>query len=63
MNENVLNFRGLSTLLIGKKAELPGKHLHLSSEFSLGTLIPHWVYGPGKVTALRTEKQSVRIYP
>ena len=61
MNEMVQDFRGLSAILIGSKAERPGKHLQLTSAFSLGTLIPHWVYGPGKHTTLRTEKQIVRI--
>ena len=48
MNEKVQDFRGLSNLLLGHQAELPGKHLQLTSEFSLGTLIPHCLYGPGK---------------
>ena len=43
MNENVQDFQGLSTLLIGNKAERPGKHLHQTAAFSLGTPIPHWV--------------------
>ena len=60
MNKNLQDFRGLSALLIGNKAERPGKHLELTSAYSLGTLIPHWVYGPGKVPALRTKKKSVR---
>ena len=55
MNENVQDFRGLSTLLIGNKAEHQGKHLQLPSAFSLGTLIPHCVSGPGNYPALRTE--------
>ena len=63
MNEKVQDFRGLSNLLLGHQAERPGKHLQLTSEFSLGTLIPHCVYGPGKDTALGTKKQSVRIKP
>ena len=45
---NVQEFRGFSALLFGNKPELPGKHLQLTSEFSLGTLIPHCLYGPGK---------------
>ena len=48
MNEKVQDFRGLSSLLLGIKAERPGKHLQLTSHFSLGTLIPHCLYGPGK---------------
>ena len=55
MNEKVQDFRGLSALLIGKKAEHPGKHLQLTSAFSLGTLIKYWVYGPRKDSALRTD--------
>ena len=43
MNEKVQDFRGLSTLLIGNKAERLGKHLQLTSAFSLGTPIPHCV--------------------
>ena len=43
MNEKVQDFRGLSTLLIGNKAEHPGKHLQRTAAFSLGTPIPHWV--------------------
>ena len=63
MNENVQDFRGLSALPFGNKSDRAGKHLQLTSAFSMGTLIPHWVYGTGKVPALRTEKQSVRIKP
>ena len=61
MNENFQDFRGFSALLIGHKAERTGKHLQLTSAFSLGTLIPHWVYGPVKVPALTPEKESVWI--
>ena len=43
MNENLQDFRGLSALLIGNKAERPGKHILRTAAFSLGTLIPHWV--------------------
>ena len=43
MNEKVQDFRGLGTLLIGNKAERPGKHVQLISALSLGTQIPHWV--------------------
>ena len=63
MNENVQDFRGLSSLLIGNKAEQPGKHLQLTSAFSLGALIPLCMYGPGKIPAVRTEKQRVRKKP
>ena len=63
MNEKIHDFRGLRALLIGNKAERPGKHFHLSSAFSLWTLIPHWVYGTGKDAALRTEIKSVRVKP
>ena len=48
MNEKGQDFRGLSTLLLGNQAERPGKHLQLTSNFSLGILIPHWLYGPAK---------------
>ena len=63
MNEKVQDFQGLSALLIGNKAERPEKHHQLTSAFTLGTLIPHWVYGRGKDPALRTKKQSLRIKP
>ena len=43
MNENLPDFRGHSALLIGNKAEHPGKHLKRTAAFSLGTPIPHWV--------------------
>ena len=43
MNENLPDFRGLSDLHIGNKAERPGKHLQRTAAFSLGTTIPHWV--------------------
>ena len=43
MNEKVQDFRGLGALLIGNKAERPGKHLQGTAAFSLGTPIPHWV--------------------
>ena len=48
MSEKVQDFRGLSALLIGNQAERPGKHLQRTSAFSLGTLLPHCLYGPGK---------------
>ena len=63
MKEKVQDFRGLSALLIGNKAEHPGKHLHRTAAFSLGTPIPHLAYWPGKDPALRTKKQSVRESP
>ena len=63
MNENLQDFRGLSALLIVKKAYRPGKLLQVTSAFSLGTPIPHYLFGPGKDTALRTKKQSVRVKP
>ena len=43
MNEKGQDFRGLSTLLIGNKAERPGKHLQRKAAFSLWTPIPHGV--------------------
>ena len=48
MNEKVQDFRGLSALLPGNQAECPGKHVQLTSAFSLRSLIPHCVYGPEK---------------
>ena len=48
MKEKVQDFRGLSALLLGNQAERPGKHLQRTSAFSLATLIPHCLYGPGK---------------
>ena len=56
MNEKVKEFRGLSTLLIGNKPQDPGKDLQLTSAFLMGTLIPHWVHGPGKDPALSEKK-------
>ena len=47
MSENVQDFRGLGALLLGNQAERPGKHLQHTSAFSLGTLVPHCLYGPG----------------
>ena len=43
MNEKLPDFRGRRALLIGNKAELPGKHLQRKAAFSLGSPIPHWV--------------------
>ena len=63
MNEKVQDFRALSALLIGNKAESPGKHPQRTADFSLGTPIPHWVQGPGEDPGLRTKKQSVRGKP
>ena len=60
MNEKVQFFRGFSALLIGNKAERPGKHLQRTAAFSLGTPIPYWLEGPGEDPALRTKKQSLR---
>ena len=48
MSEKVQDIRGLSALLLGNQSERPGKHLQRTSAFSLGTLIPHCLYGPGK---------------
>ena len=36
MNEKGQDFRGLSALLIGNKAERPGKHLQRTAAFSTG---------------------------
>ena len=60
MNEKVQDFRGVSALLIGNKAERPGKQLQRTAAFSLGTPIPHSVLGPGEDPALRTKKQRVK---
>ena len=43
MNEKVQDFRGISALLIGNKAEHTVKHLEQIAAFSLGTPNPHWV--------------------
>ena len=43
MKEKVQDFLGLSALLIGNKAERPGKYLQRTAAFSLGTPVPHWV--------------------
>ena len=48
MSEKVQDFRGLSALLLGNQAERPGKHRQRTTGFSLATLIPHCLYGPGK---------------
>ena len=63
MNEKVQDLRGLSALLIGNKAERPGKQLQRTAAFSLWTQIPHWLSGPGADPALRTKKQGVRGKP
>ena len=63
VREKVQEFWGLSALLLGNKAERPRKHLLLTSAFTLATLIPQWVYGPGKVPALRNKEQNVRRKP
>ena len=57
MNEKVQDFRGLSALLIGNKAERPGKQRQRTAAFSLDTPIPHWVYGTGEDPALRTRNK------
>ena len=60
MNENVLDFLGLSTLLIGNKAEPPGKHLQLTSAFSWGPQFHIGCMGLGRIQHLEP-KQSVMI--
>ena len=63
MSEKVQDFRGLSTLLLGNQAERPRKHLQLTSDFSLGILIPHWLYGPAKypiIPAVAKERKGQR---
>ena len=63
LNEEGQQFRGRSALLIGIKEERPGKHLQLTSTFSIGTQIPKWVNVPWKYPALRNKKQSAKINP
>ena len=41
MNEKVQDFRGLSALLIGNKADLPGKHHRRTAAFTMETPNPH----------------------
>ena len=60
---NKFNYFDYSALFNGIKEERPGKHLQLTSAFSIGTQIPHWVNVPWKYLALRTKKQSVKINP
>ena len=55
MNENLPYFEGLSALLIGNKAERPGKHLQRTAAFSLGTPIPHGCKGLGRIQPLNQE--------
>ena len=55
MKEKLQDFRGHIALLIGNKAERPGKHPQRTAAFSLWTLIPHWVYGTGKDATLKME--------
>ena len=43
MKEKVQDSRALSALLIGNKAERPGKHLQRTAAFSMGTPVPNWV--------------------
>ena len=57
MKEKVQDFLGLSALLIGNKAERPGKHHQRTAAFSLGTPIPHWVEGPGEDPTLEQRKK------
>ena len=52
MNQKVQDIRGRKALLIGNKGERPGKHLQRTAAFSLGTTIPHWVYGAVEDPAL-----------
>ena len=63
MNEKVQDFLGNSALLIGNKAERPGKHLQLTSAFSMGTPIPHCAHAPGNDLPLRAKKQNLREKP
>ena len=63
INEKAQEFRGHSALLIGIKEERLGKHLQLTSAFSNGNQIPHWVNVPWKHPTLRTKKQSAKIKP
>ena len=63
MNENLPDFRGLSALLIGNKAEHPGKHLQRTADFSLATPDSTLGVGAWADPALKTKKQSVRGKP
>ena len=63
LTEKVQEFRGLSILLIGINEERPGKHLQLTSAFSIGNQIPDWLNVPWKYPALRTKIQSAKIKP
>ena len=63
MSEKVQDIRGLSAHLLGNQSERPGKHLQRTSAFSLGTLIPHCLYGPGKypiTSAVAMERKGQR---
>ena len=64
MSEKVQDFGGLSALLLDNQAERRGKHLQRTSAFSLGTLIPHCLYGPGKypiTPAMAMEPKGQRL--
>ena len=63
MNEKDQEIGGLSTLYTGNKPEHTGKHLQLTTDILMGSLIPNWVCGLEKDPALRKKKQSVMIKP
>ena len=52
MNEKVQDFRGFSALLIGNKAERPGKQLQRTAAFSLGTRFHIGSRGLGSIQPL-----------
>ena len=55
MNEKVQDFRGLSALLIGNKAERPGKHLQRTAAFTLGPRFHFGCRGLGRIQPLDQE--------
>ena len=52
MNEKVQDFGGLSALLIGNKAERPGKHLQRTAAFSLEPRFHIGCRGLGRIQPL-----------
>ena len=55
MNEKVQDFRGLSALLNGNKAECPGKHLQRTAAFHWGTRFHIGCRGLGRIQLLEQE--------
>ena len=52
MNEKVQDIQGLSALLIGNKAERPGKHLQRTAAFLLGPQFHIGCMGVGSIQPL-----------